>query len=213
MTGGLTTGPTYYVGMTTHNGGNFLSVPASQRPPTCAPAAGGSPAITTDCLLAGTAVNRWSNAYASLLGLMDHSAQIATRDGNFIANPLGAPLIDHVHTHSFDTYVQDTWKATHTLTFTYGLSYGVQFAPHEIDGKQVKLVKTVPLATAASLVSHIALSPDGSTGVVTRNAEAKVDIVKLSGDQITTASTLDVAPRPYPAVFSPERNCSNDGCM
>jgi len=75
--------------------------------------------------------------YGSLLGLLDHSAQIATRDGNFIANPLGAPLIDHVRTHTFDIYTQDTWKVRRSLTVTYGLSYGVSFAPHEQDGKQV----------------------------------------------------------------------------
>lgn len=81
-----------------------------------------------------------------------------------------------------------------------------------IDGNQVKLVKTVPLGTAASLVSHIALSPDGATGVVTRNAEAKVDVVKLTGDQITTVSTLDVTPRPYPVVFSPDGKTALVGC-
>ncbi|PYU69176.1 MAG: hypothetical protein DMG49_14030, partial [Acidobacteria bacterium] len=184
VTGGLTTGPTYYVGMTTHNGGNFLSVPASQRPPTCAPAAGGSPAITTDCLLAGTAVNRWSNAYASLLGLMDHSAQIATRDGNFIANPLGAPLIDHVHTHSFDTYVQDTWKATHTLTFTYGLSYGVQFAPHEIDGKQVMEVFTASGVPLENLQAYFAQ----------RNAALSSGQFFASGNTAGTDNTFAFSP-------------------
>ncbi len=81
-----------------------------------------------------------------------------------------------------------------------------------IDGKQVRLVKTVPLVGAASLLSHIALSPDGLTGVVTRNADAKVDIVKLSGDQISVASTLDVTPRPYPAVFSPDGKTAVVGC-
>jgi hypothetical protein len=75
--------------------------------------------------------------YGSVLGLLDHSAQIATRDGNFIANPLGAPLVDHVRTHTFDIYVQDTWKVRRSLTVTYGLSYGVSFAPTEKDGKQV----------------------------------------------------------------------------
>jgi DNA-binding beta-propeller fold protein YncE len=81
-----------------------------------------------------------------------------------------------------------------------------------IDGKQVRLVKTVPLVGAASLVSHIALSPDGLMGVVTRNADAKVDIVKLAGDQVSTTSTLDVTPRPYPAVFSPDGKIALVGC-
>src|SRR6266403_58239 len=186
VTGGLTTGPTYYVGMTKKNGGNFLSIPASQRPPTCAPAdpTSGTPAVTTNCLLAGTAVNRWGNSYASLLGLMDHSAQIATRDGNFIANPLGSPLIDHVHTHSFDVYVQDTWKATHTLTFTYGLSYGVQFAPHEIDGKQVMEIFTASGVPLQNLQAYFAQ----------RNAALSNGQFFASGNTAATDNTFGFAP-------------------
>jgi len=137
VTGGLTTGPTYYVGETTNNGGNFLNIPGSERPASCSPATTTAPAVTTNCLNGNTAVKRWGSMYGSLLGLLDHSAQIATRDGNFIANPLGAPLIDHVRTHTFDIYTQDTWKVRRSLTITYGLSYGVSFAPHERDGKQV----------------------------------------------------------------------------
>jgi hypothetical protein len=121
VTGGLTSGPTYYVGETIGaNGGNFLDVSAD-----------------TPTGLSSTTGKRFRNMYASMLGLMDRASQIGTRDGNFIANPLGSPLIDHVHTHSFETYVQDIWKVKHSLTLTYGLSYGVQFAPHELNGKQV----------------------------------------------------------------------------
>lgn len=73
-----------------------------------------------------------------------------------------------------------------------------------IDGKQVKLVKTVPMMKADTLLSHIALSPDGTTGVVTRNGDGKVEIVKLGGDNITSSSVLDVAPRPYAAAVTPD---------
>jgi hypothetical protein len=143
VTGGLTNGPIYYVGETTRNRGNFLSIPVSdsttggvttigEAPPKCPTATSG-----TNCLPSSGAQARWSNMYASLLGLMDRSAQIAVRDGNFIASPLGSQLIDHVRTHSFESYVQDSWKIKPSFTVTYGLSYGVQFAPHERDGKQV----------------------------------------------------------------------------
>ena len=73
-----------------------------------------------------------------------------------------------------------------------------------IDGKQVSLIKTVPLGTAAALVSHIALSPDGKTGVATRNGDGKVVVVKLGGDALTEGATLDVAPRPYAAAVTPD---------
>jgi DNA-binding beta-propeller fold protein YncE len=73
-----------------------------------------------------------------------------------------------------------------------------------IDGKNVALVKTVPLATPEALVSHIALTPDGKMGVATRNGEGKVTIVKLGGDAITEAATVATAPRPYPAAVTPD---------
>src|SRR5260370_8816277 len=89
-----------------------------------------------------------------LLGLLDRSSPIASRDGNFTANSLGAPLIDNVHTHSFETYVQDIWKVRHSLTITYGLSYGVQFAPHEINGKQGRELFTASGQPLQNLLSY-----------------------------------------------------------
>ena len=73
-----------------------------------------------------------------------------------------------------------------------------------IDGKQVALVKTVPLAPPEALVSHVALAPDGKMGVTTRNGDGKVVILKLDGDSITPAATVDVAPRPYAAAVTPD---------
>jgi len=73
-----------------------------------------------------------------------------------------------------------------------------------IDGKQVSLLKTIPLATAEALVSHLALTPDGKMGVATRNGDGKVVLVKLGGDTLTEAGTLDVAPRPYAAAVTPD---------
>ena len=72
-----------------------------------------------------------------------------------------------------------------------------------IDGKQVSLLKTVPIATAEALVSHIALTPDGTTGVVTRNGEGKVAVFKLVGDGLAELGVLDVAPRPYAVAVAP----------
>lgn len=73
-----------------------------------------------------------------------------------------------------------------------------------IDGKQVKVLKTVPLMDAKTLLSHVALTPDGATAVVSRNGDAKVEIMKLAGDNITSAGILDVAPRPYSISVTPD---------
>ena len=73
-----------------------------------------------------------------------------------------------------------------------------------IDGKDVRLQKTVPLTDAKALLSHVAVSPDGATGVVTRNGDAKVELVKLGGDTVSSSSVLDVAPRPYAVSVTPD---------
>jgi DNA-binding beta-propeller fold protein YncE len=62
------------------------------------------------------------------------------------------------------------------------------------------------------LVSHVALSPDGTTAIATINGAAKVAVLKLQGDQISVVRTLDVVPRPYPAVFSPDGKFAVVGC-
>ena len=137
VTGGLTGGPIYWVGQTVDNGGTFINIPASQAPLPCVPKpTPPNPVITTNCLPANQ-LSLWNVSYATLLGLVDRSSQVGTRDGNFIANPLGSPLIDHVHTHTFEVYFQDIWKVKPSFTLTYGLSYGVSFAPQELNGKQV----------------------------------------------------------------------------
>jgi hypothetical protein len=127
--GGLTNGPIYWVQSRHSSSGSFVHTLDSQIPPTC------SSSLTTGCILSSD-VTRWDAMYSAMLGLVDHSSQVATRDGNFNALPLGTPLIDTVHIGSFYTYVQDMWQVKPTVTLTYGLSYGAQFPPREINGKQ-----------------------------------------------------------------------------
>jgi len=73
-----------------------------------------------------------------------------------------------------------------------------------IDGNKVSLVKTIDLVPAAALLSHVAVSPDGATGVATRNGDGKVVIVKLGPDSVAEKATLDVAPRPYAVSITPD---------
>lgn len=73
-----------------------------------------------------------------------------------------------------------------------------------IDGNKVSLVKTIDLVPAAALLSHVAVSPDGATGVATRNGDAKVAVVKLGPDSVTEKATLDIAPRPYAVSITPD---------
>ncbi len=127
--GGLTGGPIYWVNSLYSSGGSFVNTPASETPPTCASGQGGF------CIQSGD-IHTWDAMYSAMLGLVDHTSQVATRNGQFQPNPLGTPLVDNVHVGSIYTYWQDIWQMKPTVTFTYGLSWGLQFPPKEINGKQ-----------------------------------------------------------------------------
>lgn len=130
--GGLTTGPIYYIGARGQSQNSYVTISSSFRPPTC----GGG--ITTNCLQPGD-VTRWNGLYAAILGLLDHSSQIQTRDGDFNPNPLGTPLFDQVTIPSFTAYLQDVWKVTRNFTLTMGVDWGVAMTPSEKKGKEVVL--------------------------------------------------------------------------
>jgi len=125
--GGLTSAPIDYVG--SHDQSNMTNVTIS---------AANQPAAGFNCTPV-CSTKRYNGLYAALLGLVDHSAQIETRDGNFNANSLGTPLFDNVTIPSFTTYLQDVWKARPSLTITAGLNWGAQISPSEQSGKEVVL--------------------------------------------------------------------------
>jgi Carboxypeptidase regulatory-like domain len=120
---------------------NILGGSPANRPPTCAPAvaaSGGNPAIpavTTNCLLS-TDVQRWDRLYAASLGLIDNVGILTVRDGSLNPKPLGASLIAKTTLRMYEFFVQDTWRMTPSLTLTYGLGYGWQTTPHELNNQQ-----------------------------------------------------------------------------
>ncbi|MHB8639153.1 MAG: TonB-dependent receptor [Candidatus Acidiferrales bacterium] len=128
--GGLTNGPIYWVGSRHMSSGSFVDTPGSEAPPAC------TSTLLTNCLLSSDAT-RWDSMYSAMLGLLDHSSQVATANAQFLPNPLGTPATDHVHIGSFYAYVGDVWQMKPSLTLNYGLSYGVQFPPRELSGLQV----------------------------------------------------------------------------
>jgi hypothetical protein len=122
--GGLTTGPISYVGSSNLAQDSFAGVGPDNQP--------------SD--LPGSDSGFWNGYYASILGIVDHSAQVETRNGNFIANPLGTPTLAHVTIPAFAAYFQDVWKARRNLTITAGINWGVNLAPGEASGLESTVV-------------------------------------------------------------------------
>jgi hypothetical protein len=120
---------------------NFLTIPGANRPPTCSPAVApangnpGSPAILTNCLQASD-VQRWDRLYAASLGLIDNVGILAVRDGSLNHKPLGTSLVAKTTLRMYNFFVQDTWRLTNSFTLTYGIGYGWQTTPHELNNQQ-----------------------------------------------------------------------------
>lgn len=130
--GGLSSGPIYYISSRSQSQGqNFR--PTLAYTPTICPGSG-----ATNCI-DGSLLGQWNGLYASLMGVVDHSAQLQTRDGDFNPNPLGTPLFDKVHIPTFFLYAQDVFRVKPSLTITAGINWGAQLAPTEEKGKEVVL--------------------------------------------------------------------------
>jgi hypothetical protein len=116
VTGGLSTGPIFYL-----QSGSFFQVPSDFEPA----------AVDSGDL------GRWDNFYAALMGIPDRSAQLLARDGDLNPLTLGTPLQAQVHIHAAEGYGQDTWRLRPSLTLTLGLTYQVQKPPTEEKGRQM----------------------------------------------------------------------------
>ena len=103
--------------------GNFNRVPAAQRP---------------GFILAAD-VARYDQLYAALLGQVDSSAYMATRDGSLQPNPVGTGLITQSDLQAYEFYAADTWQMKPSFTLNYGLTYSWQTPPTEAGGRQTLL--------------------------------------------------------------------------
>jgi len=115
--------------------GSIVSLPSSVRPPTCAPASGGNPAITTNCIKSSE-VTAWNRLFAGMTGLVDGVSVLAVWDGDFNPLPFGSLLEADTRLWAPEFYFEDTWRLKSSFTFTYGVNYGWQQAPTERLGRQ-----------------------------------------------------------------------------
>jgi len=97
-----------------------LTIPAANRPPN----------IPLD------EQQTWDRLYAASLGLVNNVGILAVRDGNLNPKPLGASLVAKTTLRAYDFFAQDSWRLTPSFTLTYGLGYGWQTTPHELNGQQ-----------------------------------------------------------------------------
>ncbi|MFY9532042.1 MAG: carboxypeptidase-like regulatory domain-containing protein [Candidatus Acidiferrales bacterium] len=132
VVGGLTT-PIYYAA----KGGQFSNIsgfaPGVSEPQAC------SGGVTTNCLQSTDATN-WKRAYISTLGMIDSATQVLTRNASLAPNPAFTDITQTAKVDSYEFHFSDTWRVTPSFTLTYGLTWGVQMPPYEVNGLQTMMV-------------------------------------------------------------------------
>jgi hypothetical protein len=206
--GGLTSGPALYLESTSNtavggNGAN-LNIGTSFEPLPC------SATITTTCLNPSNNDSiRWDQLYSVLLGLVDRSAQVETRNGQFAANALGTPLTDNVHIPSLYTYLQDVIQVKPGLTVTAGFNYGIQLSPSESGGKEVLFTLnggTTPINFQTFLQQRNAAMTQGQVFDPQFSLTPTADITGSLKGTIRSTDYHDIGPRLSAAWTIPWNN-------
>jgi hypothetical protein len=78
----------------------------------------------------------WDTAYARELGFLGTAAQLFVRGGNDFHLTGAKNFADTSIIDSYSLYYNDSWKIRPTLTLNYGLEWGTQLPPYEVNGVQ-----------------------------------------------------------------------------
>ncbi len=119
VVGGITT-PLYFVA----RGGQFLDI-------------GGIPIPAS---VKSSDKGTYRRAYISALGMVDSATQVLTRAGDLSPQPAGSTITQKENVNAYELYFSDTWRVTPSLTFTYGLTWGVQMPPNDPTGKTAMMI-------------------------------------------------------------------------
>jgi Carboxypeptidase regulatory-like domain len=89
------------------------------------------------------------NAMTALIGRFNQYTADYTYGRSLQLTPSGTPTIRDFAGQDYEGYVQDTWKASHSVTLTLGLRYGLARPIYETTGYETK--PDVPLGTYLNL--------------------------------------------------------------
>ncbi len=85
--------------------------------------------------------NSYMQAYATLMGTVPYIANVynynVTSPTTAAALPDGAFIQRNFRANEFEYFLQDSWRARHNLTLTFGLRHTILQTPYETNGQQV----------------------------------------------------------------------------
>lgn len=105
----------------------------------------------------------WDTAYAQTLGMLGTAAQLFVRGGSDFHLTGAKTFADTSLIDSYSLYYNDSWKIKPTITLNYGLEWGTQMPPYEINGVQDVAVDTSgnPISSAAYLQNQVSNALNG----------------------------------------------------
>ncbi|HYL86299.1 MAG TPA: carboxypeptidase-like regulatory domain-containing protein [Candidatus Angelobacter sp.] len=105
----------------------------------------------------------WDTAYAQTLGMLGTAAQLFVRGGSDFHLTGAKTFADTSLIDSYSLYYNDSWKIRPTITLNYGLEWGTQMPPYEINGVQDVAVDTAgnPISSAAYLQNQVTNALNG----------------------------------------------------
>jgi hypothetical protein len=118
---------------------------------------------SSNCMLSQY-LTSWNGLYANMLGTIGTTSIVVSRSGsNLSLNPLGSPAHSYVTVPTYSLYFTDAWHIKPNLTLTYGLNYGVQMPPYELNGTQDIMVTpdNVPFNAEGYLASKMNAANQG----------------------------------------------------
>ncbi len=113
--------------------------------------------------LPSTLNGRWDTQYAQTLGFLGTAAQLFVRGGNDFHLTGAKTFSDTSLIDSYSLYYNDSWKIRPTITLNYGLEWGTQMPPYEINGVQDVAVDSSgnPINTQAYLQNTVNMALQG----------------------------------------------------
>lgn len=169
------------------NPGTYLNIPSADAPPTC------TSTLTTNCL-PKSSTSTWDSLYATTLGIVDNVNIEAARDASLKPLPFGTTLQANATWQAYDFYAQDIWRATPSLTLTYGLAYGWQTPPNERNQQQVLLENAGDGAVLSASGYMNAKFTAAEAGQIYNPTLTYVPI-QYTGRKVFSVDYGDVAPR------------------
>lgn len=167
---------------------SYLTIPAADRPAAC------TTSLTTGCLPSASNTS-WDSLYASVLGLMNDDNAFVVRNHDGAAQPIGTALTMNAHAYAPSFYAQDTWRVSHSLNLTYGLSYSWQtpfnFANQEED-LLVDASNLAPLSAQTYLKQKTAAA---MAGTIYNPTLGFLPVTKSNRSSVYNTDYTNIAPR------------------